>query len=220
MRVVHLAQRLSASLQRNAVAHHVVMTPEQADALSNNLVYVAMEAWGELFGVPPWMDQICDALGWAGGTWTQVVEEVRRLRALPTELTASVPLAKLYVVLNEVGAMGLTDATEVFVEVVKRIDGAARCCPVEQVNARPFPWPAATGPYDNAGPERGCFVEAFGARFVVLPTNQSGSTSGRRLYRVICETCDRTLHRATTGPEEIIRVHEGAHAAPAQAVVR
>lgn len=34
---------------------------------------------------PPWMSEICTALGWQGGTWTQVIAEVTRLVEVAAE---------------------------------------------------------------------------------------------------------------------------------------
>jgi len=43
--------------------------------------------------------------------------------------------------------------------------------------------------------------------FSFIATSSTGMHSGRRRYCVVCTTCERLLHEATTGPLERMRAH-------------
>jgi hypothetical protein len=44
-------------------------------------------------------------------------------------------------------------------------------------------------------------------RMILTPTDLHGVDSGRRRWRVVCETCKTLVHEATTGPEARVREH-------------
>jgi len=39
-----------------------------------------IDAIADQFADPPWLLDLCQALGWAGGTWTDAMREVKRLK--------------------------------------------------------------------------------------------------------------------------------------------
>lgn len=43
--------------------------------------------------------------------------------------------------------------------------------------------------------------------FKITATNEVGCDSGRRRYRVECQTCRVLVHEATTGPQHMMRYH-------------
>lgn len=49
--------------------------------------------------------------------------------------------------------------------------------------------------------------EIDGHLFTFIATNQGGLHSGRRRYCVVCSTCEKLAHEATTGPIENARRH-------------
>ncbi len=66
--------------------------------------------------------------------------------------------------------------------------------------------------YDDAFPEmkpgdERTIVEA-GHTFRITATDRTGFHSGRRSYRVVCETCSmEEVHEATTGPMAHVELH-------------
>jgi hypothetical protein len=53
-----------------------------------------------------------------------------------------------------------------------------------------------------------------GHLFTFIATNQDGLHSGRRRYCVVCSTCEKLAHEATTGPVENARRHVRENNAP------
>jgi hypothetical protein len=76
-----------------------------------------------------------------------------------------------------------------------------------------LPWPKAGSVYADDGPaDREIFTIA-GIQFLVFPTTQRGCDTGRTRFFVMCRTCGRVLHEATTGPTPTIEEHLREHRA-------
>lgn len=43
--------------------------------------------------------------------------------------------------------------------------------------------------------------------FTFVATNQDGDHSGRRRYCVVCSTCEKLVHEATTAPIKLAKAH-------------
>lgn len=75
----------------------------------------------------------------------------------------------------------------------------------------PFPWPRPTSIYDDDGPRdrrgRQYDIVVYNVLFMVSPTGDRGSTSGRARYRVDCQDCNMIIHENTTSASAQIRHH-------------
>ncbi len=77
-----------------------------------------------------------------------------------------------------------------------------------RIHALPMPWgDSPENLYATDGPREPIDMQVDGVRYVVVPIDAVGLTTGRRCFWVECRNCRLVIHGGTTGPRSRIEAH-------------